>query len=75
MKAEQGNVISKGEKVTFQPEWLRTDRCSGWSKLDSRSALPQKSLSFTPGFSLVSSRNTNAENRFNGLPFFSRGNR
>jgi hypothetical protein len=33
-------------------------------------ALRQKSLSFTPGFSLVSSRNTNAENRFNGLPFF-----
>jgi hypothetical protein len=32
--------------------------------------LRQKSLSFTPGFSLVSSRNTNAENRFNGLPFF-----
>jgi hypothetical protein len=33
-------------------------------------ALPQKSLLFTPGFSLLTKRNTNAENRFNGLPFF-----
>jgi hypothetical protein len=37
--------------------------------------LPQKSLSFTPGFSLVTKRNTKAENRFNGLPFFPAGNR
>jgi hypothetical protein len=33
------------------------------------------SISFTPGFSLVTQRNTKAENRFNGLPFFSSGNR
>jgi hypothetical protein len=39
--------------------------------MSQREALP-KSLSFTPGFSLVTQANTKVENRFNGLASFAR---
>jgi len=37
-----------------------------------RSALPQESFSFTPGFSPVPERDTTAENRLNGFRRFAK---
>ena len=63
------NKSNLGERAGAGERMMQRIMQSGLVTVNMREPEAQKSLSFTPGFSLVTQRNTKAENRFNGLPF------